>query len=96
VDRTTTYYVFNERGTGRYKPFRTLDLGLRYSIPIFKKLEFFAEANVYNTTNYRGVRYWEASWNVDDSGNYARSDDYYSPTQYYRGRSYDLAGGFRF
>lgn len=96
VDRTTTYYVFNERGTGRYKPFRTLDLGLRYSVPIYKKLEFFAEANVYNTTNYRGVRYWEASWNVDDAGNYVRSEDYYSPTQYYRGRSYDLAGGFRF
>jgi len=94
--RTSTFYVNGVRGTAAYPAYKTTDMGLRYNVPVWKKVSFFLEANVYNLLNNRSVQYWNATWQQDESSNWVRSDDYYEPTSYFAGRSFDLAAGFRF
>jgi len=102
--RTTSIYHMGERGTSRYAATRTYDLGLRYNVPIFKKVQLFVEGNVYNLMNSRHVLRWNTTWVVDnDMGTDTAADDtwrkgdtYGDPTSYLRGRSWDLAAGFRF
>jgi hypothetical protein len=94
--RTTTYYVNGERGTAQYTPFRSIDLGLRYNLPLWNKVELFLEGNVYNILNSRNVQYWNGGYVADGQGGWVQSQNYYTPTSYYQGRSMEFAAGFRF
>ncbi|PIE01630.1 MAG: hypothetical protein CSA81_10740 [Acidobacteria bacterium] len=94
--RTSTYFVNGERGTNHFNAYRSLDLGLRYNVPLWKSVSLFVEANVYNLTNYRGLHYWDTSWLQNEAGEWVKASTYGDPTSYYGGRSFDLAAGFRF
>jgi outer membrane receptor for ferrienterochelin and colicin len=79
---------FGERGAGEFDDFYTFDLGLTYSIPIWKSLEPWVKFDVRNLLNYDDPIFWNTTVSPNNAG---PRDEHGIPTTFNRGANFGRA-----
>jgi hypothetical protein len=84
---TSATIYFGERGTESFKGYGMLDMSFRYGVPVWKSVQPWIQAHVFNTLNNQKLIAWDRTVTPDPN---SPLDAMGQPTGFIRGANYGL------
>jgi hypothetical protein len=86
---TTSYTLyFGERGSESFKGYGMLDMSVRYGVPVWKTVQPWIQAHVFNVFDNRKLIQWDTTVSADPN---SPRDAYGQPTGFIKGANYGTA-----
>jgi hypothetical protein len=84
----TNTLFFGERGSEEFAGFGLLDLSFRYGVPVWRRVQPWIQANIFNTLNNQKLIAWNTTVTADPN---SPLDEIGQPTGFIRGPNYGRA-----
>jgi hypothetical protein len=88
ANTTTATLFFDERGTESFKGYGMLDMSFRYGIPVWKSVQPWIQAHVFNVMNNQKQIQWNTTVTADPN---SPLDAFGQPTGFIKGPTYGQA-----
>ena len=85
ANTSTASLYFGERGENDFKGYGVMDLSFRYGVPVWKAVQPWIQAFVYNVFNNQKLIAWDTTVSVDPA---SPLDAYGQPTGFIKGTNY--------